>query len=221
MTEKTPQNVLRMAVLASGGGSNWKAILEKVQEGQLDASITWVLSNNSASGALVTAQEAGIPALHVSSKTEGSEEGVEARIVQELENSKVDLIVLAGYMKKVPPKVLDVYKNRIVNIHPALLPAFGGQGWYGKHIHKGVLDRGCQVTGITIHLVNGEYDQGPILLQKTVPVASQDTVESLAAKVLQVEHRWYWRVLKGFAERILFVEDGDVRGLEAFRDSVG
>jgi phosphoribosylglycinamide formyltransferase-1 len=111
----------------------------------------------------------------------------------------IDLLVLAGYMKKVPPALLAVLKNRVLNIHPALLPAFGGEGFYGARVHEGVIARGAQFSGITIHMVNEAYDEGQIILQRMVPVPFGCTAEELASRVLTCEHAFYWQVIAGFA----------------------
>lgn len=157
-------------------------------------------SNNSQAGALDRARQAGIPAYHVSVKTEGSEEGVSAKLLELIDQGSLDLLVLAGYMKKVPPPVLRRLQNRIVNIHPALLPAFGGPGLYGERVHEAVLRQGCETTGVTIHMVNEEYDEGQIVLQRSVPVPAGVSAEELGRLVLAQEHDSYWRVLKGFAQ---------------------
>ncbi len=117
-----------------------------------------------------------------------------------LDKYPIDLLVLAGYMKKVPEAVLRRLPNRVINIHPALLPAFGGAGHYGDGVHAAVLRRGCQITGVTIHMVNEEYDEGQIVLQRPVAVPAGTDAQTLAKRVLAVEHDTYWRVLKAFAE---------------------
>ena len=191
---------LRFAALASGGGSNLQAILDKIQSGDLAAVPAFVASNNSQSQALERARRAGIPSFHVSAKTEGSEISAAARIIRLLDEHAPDLLVLAGYMKKVQDALLNRMRNRVLNIHPALLPAFGGEGFYGHKVHEAVVRRGCQYTGMTVHVVNGEYDAGQILLQRVVVVPGGSDVDAVAARVLSKEHDSYWRVLRGFAE---------------------
>lgn len=159
-----------------------------------------VISNNADSGALQKARAAGIPAVHLSAQKLGSPEALDNALLHTLHDHNVQLIALAGYMKKIGPEIIRAYPNRIVNIHPALLPAFGGKGMYGKHVHRAVLDYGCKITGVTVHLVNEEYDAGPPVAQECVPVFHDDTVESLAARVLAVEHKLYARALQFFAE---------------------
>ncbi len=190
---------VRFAVLASGGGSNLQALLEHIRSGDLPAQLTFVAGNNSRALALDRARQAGAPAYHVSERTEGSEDGVAAKLMELIERHPVDLLVLAGYMKKVPEALLRRLPNRVVNIHPALLPAFGGPGFYGHRVHEAVIRRGCQFTGITIHMVNEAYDAGQILWQRVVPVPGGVDADALARMVVAVEHASYWRVLRAFA----------------------
>ena len=191
---------LRFAVLASGGGSNLQALLDRMAAGDLSASLVFAVSNNSQSMALERARRAGIPAYHVSVKTEGSEEGVSAKLLDLIARHPVDLLVLAGYMKKVPLAVLRRLKNRVINIHPALLPSFGGPGYYGEKVHEAVVQGGCEHTGVTIHMVNEEYDEGQIVLQRKLKVPSGADARKVGELVLAKEHDSYWRVLRAFAE---------------------
>jgi phosphoribosylglycinamide formyltransferase-1 len=196
----------RIGVFASGGGSNLQALMDRIRSGDLPADLAFVLSNNSKSGALAKARAFGTEALHVSAFTEGGEgsgaEGEQraaARMAAIVKDSGIDLLVLAGYMKLVPSAVHALLRNRILNIHPALLPAFGGAGMYGHHVHEAVVARGCQYSGITIHMVNAAYDEGQIILQRIVPVPAGSTPEAVAAEVLKCEHAHYWQVVRGFA----------------------
>ena len=173
--------------------------MDRIRAGDLAVEIAFVLSNNSKSGALAKASAFGIPAYHISAVTEGNEERAIARMVELAQMQSIDLLVLAGYMKKVPAALLAKLRNRVINIHPALLPAFGGEGFYGHKVHEGVVARGCQFTGITIHMVNEAYDQGQIVLQRTVAVPAGCTAEDLSGIVLKQEHAYYWRVLRAFA----------------------
>ncbi len=190
---------LRFAVLASGGGSNFQALLDRIASGDLNARAVFLACNNSAAGALEKARAAGVPAFHVSAKTEGSEDGVAKRLVALLDEYDPGLLVLAGYMKKVPDAVLARMRNRVINIHPALLPEFGGAGMYGHHVHEAVVLAGIGRSGMTVHMVNEHYDEGQILAQRAVEVFGADAPE-VARRVLELEHDTYWRVLKGFGE---------------------
>ena len=191
---------LRFAVLASGGGSNLQALLDRIHSGDLPAKLVFAVSNNSQAKALERVSRLGIPAYHVSAKTQGSEEGVAAQLLELMDRHPVDLLVLAGYMKKVPEPVLRRLKNRVINIHPALLPAFGGSGFYGERVHEAVVKSGCATTGVTVHMVNEEYDKGQIVLQRELPVPPGADAKRVGDLVLALEHDSYWRVLKAFAE---------------------
>ena len=196
--------MLQLAVLGSGRGSNFQAILHAIDEGRLPSTrVCLVISNNSDAGILALARSAGIPALHVSQKQFSTEEAFTDALLMELERHGAGLIVLAGYMKRVPPRVVRQYRGRILNIHPALLPKFGGQGMYGHHVHEAVIAARERESGATVHVVDEEYDRGPIVLQRTVAVAPGETPQSLAAKVLEVEHALYVDAIRQYADRVL------------------
>ena len=191
---------LKIAVFASGRGSNLVAILKAIDSGRIKgAKVVVVISNNSGSGALGTARRNGIPALHISEKQFTSEGEFDSHVLGTLDHHLVNFIALAGYMKKVSPAVISRYRNRIVNVHPALLPKFGGPGMYGGHVHAAVIASGDAVSGATVHIVDEVYDRGAIVLQKSVAVAPGDTPESLAARVLAVEHEIYPEAIGLFA----------------------
>ncbi len=191
---------LHIAVFASGKGSNFKAILEAIEKREIPgAEIVLVLSNNADAGALSIAREHSIPTVQITSRQFAGEDAYSKSLLEVLNRHRVNFIVLAGYMKIVPPAVIRAFRNRIVNIHPALLPAYGGKGMYGIHVHEAVLKNKAAVSGATVHLVDEEYDHGPIVLQEIVPVTENDTPESLAARVLELEHRLYPRAVALFA----------------------
>jgi phosphoribosylglycinamide formyltransferase-1 len=175
-----------IAVFASHGGSDLQAIIDGCKSGAINARVSVVISNNSDSFALTRAKNENIPAFHISKKT--APDSLDEKILEILQLHKTDIIFLAGYLKKIPLVVLQIFENRIFNIHPSLLPKFGGKGMFGINVHKAVLDAGETETGITIHRVTADYDQGEILAQKIVPVLPQDTPEILAARVLEKEH---------------------------------
>ncbi len=191
---------LRLGVLASGRGSNFEAILNNIQQSNLDASIQVVISNKSSAGALEIARKNGIPAVHISKKEFPEQEQFDEQLLSILAVYQVSFVVLAGYMKMLSPIIVRKFKNRILNIHPALLPSFGGKGMYGIHVHEAVLAYGCKVSGVTVHLVDEKYDTGPPVLQRCVPVQDDDTPETLAARVLKVEHQIYSEALQLFAQ---------------------
>ena len=181
---------MNVAVFGSGRGSNFQAILAAKKGGRLDeVSISLVMSNNSSSGILELARANAIPAFHVSQKQFPSEDHYADALLGLLRSHDVDAVVLAGFMKKVPSKVIAAYRGRILNIHPALLPKHGGAGMYGIHVHEAVLRAGDRESGATVHMVDEHYDHGEILLQERVPVLPGDTPETLAVRVLDVEHR--------------------------------
>ena len=180
----------RIAVLASGGGSNLQAILDHFDSLGANAPgrVVLVTSNRDDAGSLDRARNRGIAAIVALSEATG-------RLHALLHEYKIDLIVLAGYLRMIPPEVIREYENRIVNVHPALLPKFGGKGMYGRHVHQAVIDAHERVSGVTVHLVTQEYDTGPILAQWPVAVLPTDDAESLAHRVLVAEHALYPRVV--------------------------
>jgi phosphoribosylglycinamide formyltransferase-1 len=189
---------LNLCVLASGWGSNLSSIIHSRKTGKISSDIVLVISNNSASNALNIARENQIPAVHLSAKQFNSEAEYVNRFFELLKHYKVDMIILAGFMKMIPVRIVREYKNRILNIHPALIPSFCGKGLYGLKVHEAVLEYGAKVTGVTIHLVDENYDTGPIVLQRTVPVNDNDTAETLQKRVLEVEHEIYPEAIKLF-----------------------
>ena len=191
---------VKLGFLASGRGSNMLAIIDNCKAGKLNAEPAVVISNNADAGALEYAGEAGIPAFHLSINTHADPSRLDDEITNTLKSHEVDWVILAGYMKKIGPKLLEDYKGRIFNIHPSLLPRHGGQGMYGLHVHEVVLASGESETGVTIHMVDGEYDQGRILVQEKVPVEVDDDAATLAARVLRVEHQLYSETLQGIIE---------------------
>ena len=180
---------LSIAVFASGGGTNLQSLIDSSVKGSLNGEVGAVISNNSGAYALERARKAGIAAYHISGMKFPEEGRLAAEIRRVLENHKVNLIVLAGYMKLLPPKIVQEYRNRILNIHPALLPKYGGKGMYGMNVHKAVIDAKEKLSGATVHFVDEIFDHGVILIQRTVPVLPDDDPETLAARVLVVEHR--------------------------------
>ncbi len=185
-----------LGFLVSGRGSNLRAIVNHCKGGRLDATPVIVISNYAAAGALRYAREMAIPAFHMNGETEGSWTKCDHTMTALLKEYRVDWVVLAGYTKKVGSQLLETFHNRVLNIHPSLLPRHGGAGMYGQHVHQSVLDAGDSETGATVHLVNEEYDQGEILAQRRIPVVRGDTPESLAARVLELEHSLYAETLQ-------------------------
>ena len=181
--------MLKLAVFISGGGTNLQALIDACAQGTLKAEIRAVISNNSKAFGLERARKAGIETFHISRVVYPDEAEYQTVIMEILEKLAVDLIVLAGYMKLLPSVAVKKYYGRIINIHPALLPKYGGPGMYGLKVHEAVLQSGDEFSGATVHMVDDRYDHGPILIQRRVPVEKDDTAETLAARVLDVEHQ--------------------------------
>jgi phosphoribosylglycinamide formyltransferase-1 len=193
--------MLRIAVLGSGRGSNFQAILTAIQHGNVPgARICLVISNNSGAGILNIARVYDLPAVHLSQKQFPDEKSFAAAMLSILRDHEVNFVVLAGYMKLVPRSVVAAFRDRIVNIHPALLPRHGGEGMFGIHVHEAVITAGEKESGATVHYVDEEYDRGRIILQRKVPVLPADTPASLAARVLEIEHILYPEALRRIAE---------------------
>jgi len=187
---------MRVAVLASGHGSNLQSLLDAFPGPPSPAVIAVVISNKASAGALARATDRGVPTATI------VESGDDApRLLELLAAHAAELVVLAGYLKRVPDLVVRTYRGRMLNVHPALLPCFGGAGMYGRRVHEAVLASGARVTGVTVHLVDEQYDHGPIVAQWPVPVRPGDTAETLAARVLAVEHRLLPAVVAAFARR--------------------
>jgi len=185
--------MLKIAVLVSGGGTNLQAIIDKVADGTItNTEIAGVISNNPGAYALERAKQYHIPAQCVSPKQFGSREEFNQALLDAVNSLHVDLIVLAGCLVILPEPMVRVYKNRIINIHPSLIPSFCGKGYYGLKVHQAVLDRGCKVTGATVHFVDDGTDTGPIILQKAVYVEDGDTPEVLQRRVMEQAE---WKIL--------------------------
>ena len=197
---------MNLCVLASGRGSNLKSIIRSQKSGKISSKVAIVISNKSNSGALNIAKSYQIPNFHLSQKMFTSENEYVNNFFELLRNYDIDLIVLAGYMKLIPVDIVKKFKNRIINIHPALIPSFCGKGLYGLKVHEAVLNYGAKVTGVTVHLVDEEYDTGPIVLQKTLKVKDDDTPESLQKRVLKWEHKMYPEAIKLFESKKFNIE---------------
>ncbi len=197
---------LQLGLLASGRGSNFEAILEHIETGSLSADVRALVSNRKSAGALEIAERRNIPSLALSRKDFSSDEEFDRKILDFFRKNKVDFVVLAGYLRLLTPALIHPYKNRILNIHPALLPSFGGKGMFGHHVHQAVLNYGCKVSGVTVHLVDESYDSGPIVLQRCIPVENNDTPDTLAARVLKQEHQIFSEALQLFAEEKILIK---------------
>ena len=183
----------KIAVLVSGGGANLQAIIDAIENGEIhNTEIAVVISNNAGAYALERAKQAGIEARCISPKDYESREVFNQALVDAIDSYEVDLVVLAGYLVVIPEIMIERYRNRIINIHPSLIPSFCGKGYYGLKVHEGVLDRGVKVTGATVHFVDEGTDTGPILLQKAVEVQAGDTPKILQQRVMEQAE---WKIL--------------------------
>ncbi|MBC8524503.1 MAG: phosphoribosylglycinamide formyltransferase [Chlorobium phaeobacteroides] len=181
----------RLAVFCSGTGSNFQSLYHALKERNIPAEFTLCLSNRPECGAFSFADQHAIPTVHLSEKQFDTHGAFAAAMLKALDEHAVEYILLAGYLRKVPESVVNAYAGKTLNIHPALLPKFGGPGMYGINVHKAVLEAGEKESGATVHFVDPEYDKGPVLLQHKVPVKPGDTPESLASRVLDCEHQLY------------------------------
>lgn len=178
--------MLRVAVMVSGGGTNLQAIIDAVDSGRItNTELVAVISNNKGAYALERAKKAGIRDIVVSPKDYSDREAFNKALVETVDSLQVDLIVLAGYLVVIPPEMIEKYENRIINIHPSLIPSFCGTGFYGLKVHEAALERGVKVVGATVHFVDKGTDTGPILLQKAVVVENGDTPKSLQQRVME------------------------------------
>ena len=208
----------RIAVLVSGSGSNLQTLLDRFNGGADDSgSVVRVIANKPGIKALERAADAGVETVVLGRPDTNRDSSGTPSLLDELRGAAAELVVLAGYLKLVPDEVVREYRGRIVNIHPALLPSFGGPGMYGGRVHAAVISRGARVSGVTIHFVDEEYDRGPIIAQWPVPVFEDDTPDVLAARVLAVEHRLLPEVVSALArDEVSLGPDGRVRWTRPF-----
>jgi len=196
-------NKVGLAVFISGGGTNLQSIIDCCADGSIPAEVRLVVSNKSNAFGLERAKKAGINTFVFVRKQFPDEKTADNHLLAMMEKHKVELIALAGYLKMIPPALLERYHGRIVNIHPGLLPQYGGKGMYGLNVHRAVIEAREKETGVTIHQVDEIYDHGKVLAEERVPVFPEDTPEELAVRVLKVEHRLYPQVLKEISEKII------------------
>lgn len=189
----------KLVIFASGSGTNMQAIIDEIKAGEIQAEIAGLIVNKPEIKAIERAKKFNIPVTVITDKDENN---FEDKLKKQLKEWEPDLIVLAGFLKKIPNLIIKEYKNKIINIHPALLPKYGGKGYYGLNVHKAVLESGDNESGCTVHYVNEEYDKGPIIDQAKVPVQSSDTPEILAKRVLKAEHDLLPSVIKKLINQI-------------------
>jgi formyltetrahydrofolate-dependent phosphoribosylglycinamide formyltransferase len=205
-----PQNVRpRLVVLISGGGTTLDNLLAKIAAGRLAAEVALVISSNPKARGLAIAERAGVPARVLRRQEFATPEAYSEAVFDACRSSGVDWVIMAGFLTHV--LIPDDFENRVLNIHPALIPAFCGQGYYGHHVHEAVLEYGARVSGCTVHFVDNQYDHGPIILQKVVPVLEDDTPDTLAARVFQAECEAYPEAIRLVAGGKMVVEGRRVR----------
>ena len=200
----------KIAVFVSGRGSNFASILKEIQNGAIPAEICCVISDHPHPPAFDIAREARIATHWIGRKQFKEPSDYADFLLALLGEYGIDLIVLAGYMKLIPSPVVHNYPNAIMNIHPALLPNFGGKGYYGVKVHEAVLSSGVKITGVTVHFVDEHYDTGPVILQERIDVFPDDTAETLAKRVLELEHRVFPAAVKAFCEDRLSIKNREV-----------
>lgn len=202
---------IRLAVLLSRAGASLQNLLDHIADGRLNAQVVAVVSNNAKAFGLERARRAKIPAFVVDRKQAGPPAEFSRRIFAHCRDAQAELVCLAGFLQLI--EVPDDFVGRVMNMHPALIPAFCGKGFYGHHVHEAVLASGAKVSGCTVHFADNEYDHGPIILQRTVPVLDDDTPQTLAARVFALEFEAYPEAIRLFAEKRLKIEGRRVRVL--------
>lgn len=199
--------MLNIAVFISGGGTNLQAIINAVKENKINGKIKLVFSNRKNAYGLIRAQNESIDTFYLNRKKFFSSEEYDERILEELERKNIDLIVLAGYLNILSSKLVSKYSNRIINIHPSLIPSFCGDGFYGENVHKAVIKSGVKFTGATTHFVDENVDTGAIILQDVVPVLINDDFEIVAKRVLEIEHEILVKTVKAFCDNKIVFKD--------------
>jgi phosphoribosylglycinamide formyltransferase-1 len=202
--------MVNIGVLISGNGTNLQAIIDGIKEGRINGSIKLVISNRKDAYGLVRCQKENIESMYINPK-EYDDLAYNRRLMEEFKKRDIDLIVLAGYMRVLSKEFVENYENRIINIHPSLIPSFSGKGYYGERVHRAALDYGVKYTGATVHFVDEGTDTGPIILQEVVPVYDEDTVETLSQRVLEVEHRILVEAVSLYCQNKLIIDGRKVK----------
>jgi phosphoribosylglycinamide formyltransferase-1 len=202
---------LKIAVLASGSGSNLQALIDAVEDESMNGKIELVITDRLGAYALQRAKNHGIAATCIDRKSYENKADFDLQLLSNLSEVHPDLIILAGYLSILSSDLTHKYQGKIINIHPSLLPAFGGKGFYGERVHKAVIESGAKISGATVHFVDENTDTGPIILQEVVAVLEDDTPETLAKRILAVEHRLIVKAAALFCDNRLKLEDGSVR----------
>lgn len=201
----------KIAIFVSGGGSNFKAIFNNIESGNIDGLIELVVTNNPNCNAKKFANKYRISTLVVNDYRYPRKEDKESIILESLQDLEIDLICLAGYMKILPKNIVKSYENKILNIHPGLLPRFGGKGFFGMKVHEAVINSGERFSGATVHFVDEIYDHGPIITQRKIAISDNETPESLAIRILEIEHELYPEVIKAFCEDRIVINGKQIK----------
>ena len=201
----------RIAVFASGRGSNFQVIIDKTKNGFIPATIDLCITNNPNAGAIKIAERYNIPHRIFIPKEFPDGKSFNDTILDELKKTKINFIVLAGYLKLIGEQIVKNFENKIINIHPALLPSFGGKGMYGHFVHEAVYKSGVKISGPTVHLVNNEYDAGPIVLQKAISISNVESPNEIASRVLKIEHKIFPEAIKLLVEQNIIIDNNRVR----------
>lgn len=199
--------MMNVAVFISGGGTNLQAIIDAIKENKINGKIKLVFSNRKNAYGLIRAQNESIDTFYLNRKKFFSDEEYDERILEELERKNIDLIILAGYLNILSSKLVSNYSNRIINIHPSLIPSFCGDGFYGENVHKAVIKSGVKFTGATTHFVDENVDTGAIILQDVVPIFINDDFEIVAKRVLEIEHKILVKTVKAFCDNKIVFKD--------------
>jgi phosphoribosylglycinamide formyltransferase-1 len=196
----------KIGVLVSGSGSNLQSIIDNINKGNINGKIVVVISNNKEAYGLERARKTNIPAVYINHKDYEDYEKFNDAIIEELEKYHVELVVLAGYLKILSKKFIEKFSNKIINVHPSLIPSFCGKGYYGIKVHQAAIDYGVKISGATVHFVDEGADTGPIIIQEAVRVSPQDTAETLQQKILKIEHEILPLAIKYYCEGKIEIE---------------
>lgn len=203
--------MVEIGVLISGGGSNLQAIIDEIGKGDIRGRISLIISNKEDAYGLIRGKNVGIESIFIDPKKFPGMEEYNLELVKEFKKRNVDLIVLAGYLKILSKEFIDYYRNKIINIHPSLIPSFCGDGFYGLKVHQAVIENGCKVTGATVHFVDEGTDTGPIILQRSLEVKDDDTAQTLQKRVLEIEHEILPKAVRLFCENRIEIQDSRTR----------
>ena len=205
---------VRIGVLISGGGTNLQALIDEVEKGNINGEISVVISDKKGAYGIERAKKHGIKGIILDKKSFKDKDEFMKSIMDKLEEYNVDLVILAGFLSILSRGFIEKYKNKIINVHPSLIPAFCGEGYYGQKVHRAVLEYGAKVSGATVHFVDEGADTGPVILQEAVPVMEDDTIETLAARVLKVEHKLLPEAVKLYCDGKITIDGRKVKSIK-------